>query len=397
MSISIADLIHFERFSSFRLIAGRNGLKNIISKVGFLDHEFTVEGETKWAKGQFIIGEFLMTSLLYAKDDESLILDAIKRLSKVNVSGLAIKNIFSLNISQEVIRYADNNSFPLFVFTDFNVFFEDIIIDLTNAINLDSSNNLIEKKVNSILYDDLNRETIKKLSLEINHFFKNCNYSIYFRNKETMDAIQSINMIRVLNNNSPNDHSLFLKFENGFFYINTADDLESTDLEHFAADILKKINLNIDTYNVGISNIHKSLSQIKNALQESIFASQTSMISESNINFYKDIGIYKFILPLIDEPCIIDFSTQIINAIKNCESSSNSEIFDTVIQYVECEGNIKSTAQKLFQHENTIRYRINKISKLLNLNMHKRNFYEELAIAVKIFKINQILNKSTIE
>jgi DNA-binding PucR family transcriptional regulator len=40
---------------------------------------------------------------------------------------------------------------------------------------------------------------------------------------------------------------------------------------------------------------------------------------------------------------------------------------ETLLEYVENSGDMKLTAQKMFQHSNTIRYRINKIRKLLGL------------------------------
>ena len=48
---------------------------------------------------------------------------------------------------------------------------------------------------------------------------------------------------------------------------------------------------------------------------------------------------------------------------------------------------MKVTAEELFQHSNTIRYRIDRINKILSENCRTKHFYEELAVAVRIYKL----------
>ncbi|MFR8518559.1 MAG: helix-turn-helix domain-containing protein, partial [Emergencia timonensis] len=47
----------------------------------------------------------------------------------------------------------------------------------------------------------------------------------------------------------------------------------------------------------------------------------------------------------------------------------------------------KKTCQTMFVHENTIRYRINKIKALIPYGKSDMDFYETISVAVKIYKM----------
>jgi DNA-binding PucR family transcriptional regulator len=66
-----------------------------------------------------------------------------------------------------------------------------------------------------------------------------------------------------------------------------------------------------------------------------------------------------------------------------------TELYPTLSVYLENNGNITVTAEKLFIHPNTLRYRINKIEKLLKTDLSNFESIVELSIA---YKIDQLLN-----
>jgi DNA-binding PucR family transcriptional regulator len=75
----------------------------------------------------------------------------------------------------------------------------------------------------------------------------------------------------------------------------------------------------------------------------------------------------------------------------NYDKNKGTDLLNTAIVYVESEGNINTTSEKLFQHKNTIRYRIRKINELLGSNQVEGMAYETLAIAIRLYLINSRL------
>lgn len=64
--------------------------------------------------------------------------------------------------------------------------------------------------------------------------------------------------------------------------------------------------------------------------------------------------------------------------------SKNEELLNTLRVYLFCRGNKKDAAQQLFVHVNTLNYRIQKMEKMLELDLHdaKEMFYLELAVRI---------------
>ena len=60
------------------------------------------------------------------------------------------------------------------------------------------------------------------------------------------------------------------------------------------------------------------------------------------------------------------------------------EMILTVENYVANSGNFKTTAEMMSQHENTIRYRINRVKSALNMEEDTVKFNETIAIASKL-------------
>lgn len=95
MSIKISELLQQPTFSSFRIVAGVNGLNRNVSKVNILDFEYDDLQDSESERFNLFEKEtFVLTSLLFAKDHPELILESVKLLIRDGASALAIKEIY---------------------------------------------------------------------------------------------------------------------------------------------------------------------------------------------------------------------------------------------------------------------------------------------------------------
>ena len=62
--------------------------------------------------------------------------------------------------------------------------------------------------------------------------------------------------------------------------------------------------------------------------------------------------------------------------------SDRENLYETARAFVLADGDLEQAAEKLFCHKNTIRYRIDKIHKLLDPVSSNQAFYDSLRIAV---------------
>mgnify|MGYP001912850961 FL=1 len=94
-------------------------------------------------------------------------------------------------------------------------------------------------------------------------------------------------------------------------------------------------------------------------------------------------------MPSYSEGYMINFYSDTIGKIKHYDQKYNSELLQTATVYVKLGGNIKNTAKSINLHENTVRYRINKIKEIFNTTNSEFEFYEELALGIKLHLIHQ--------
>ena len=65
------------------------------------------------------------------------------------------------------------------------------------------------------------------------------------------------------------------------------------------------------------------------------------------------------------------------------------DLLETAKAYVLCSGDVIKTAELLFCHKNTVRYRLAKIQEVIDPANKDKDFYESLSIAIRIYILTQ--------
>lgn len=385
MAITITEALKLDTLKNFRLIAGEWGLDKKIEKMGILDHEIIDKIDN--IEAVFSKGDFVLTNFTVARNDVDLLIQSIQELIKAGVSGLAIKNIYYSELPSQIIEYANEKSFPIFIF-DNNVFFEDIITDIMDAIRDKDNYELLETKVDIIIKNSISKAIVRELAFEINSSFKEKFIVAYCKEKKYINNENIIRLLERFNRSKIRTiyHSV-LKYRSGILIIFSFENLEENSVINKLDRLMDNIGINDDKYIIGISNIYFGLNELNRGINESIYAVNANEVSDKKKTFYKDIGIYKIIMPFIDKVWVTDFYEEIVLPLKSYDEKYNTQILTTAIKYIENDGNVKRTSEELFQHDNTIRYRINKMKEILGMEDMDGSFYEQLSIAIKIHKI----------
>ena len=137
--IRVREALRLTPFQEFELQAGGGGLENEITNVTMLDYETDARDYSAFQRGDFIL-----SSLYFAKNDESLILEAFRALAVKGISGFAIKTVYYFTISEPLRRLAEAANIPIFTFHTTSM--EDIIIDV---------NDLMKERDQQVIYGRL--------------------------------------------------------------------------------------------------------------------------------------------------------------------------------------------------------------------------------------------------
>lgn len=380
MSITVKEALELKKLKGFQVLAGRTGLTNEIEKVGILDYE-----TKEMIERNFIKGEFVISTLLLIKDNVDKLYEIVEKLINVGVSGLAIKNIYFNRLPDRVLELADYKSFPILLFSD--VYFEDVITSIIDAISGKEGDLALALKVDNILYSNLNNVMIKKIAYEINRNFREKHIVAFCKRKNSEDSMGKESLPKIENDDSFYKYNKIIPYREGILTIDTFEIIDSSDARKFTLNRLASLGFTSKDYIVGISNDHENLDELNFSIKESMYAYKHSLTYGRDLSFFNKIGIDKILLPLLDNPWIQKYHDELITPLLIYDRKNDTELLKTATIYIENNGDIKATAKELFQHNNTIRYRIDRINKILNTNCDIEHFYEELAIAIRIHNI----------
>ena len=390
MRITVEDICNFPEFSNLRIIAGRGGLNNVVERCGILDYEFVDGVKDKWYNTNFREENMIVvTSFLYAKDNDYLILDAVKKLASRKCKGLIVKNIFNLSIRENVIRYADTMNFPIILVEGSNIHYEDLIILINQRVKHYSSVHYRENKVDEILRNGSNNELIERLAYEINPSFKSDMIAMYVELLEDASIesyLQLENMLLDKNVISTSDSAFYYK--GGMFIVLSQDMFKTIDEMTLVSPVLEAFGENIGKFRVGVSTVHHLVYQIKQCFEEAKYAAGLKTGLEKPVMLYEDLGIYKIILPFCENDVMKDFAKKYIKPLEDFDLETNGNLLETAVEYVLNDGDLQKTADAMIQHKNTIRYRIKNISNILGMNIFETQNYETLSCAVRIYICN---------
>lgn len=378
MAVRIKDLLDLAIMKDFSVVAGEKGLNRVIETTEILDFEFTSEGEA-YRKSSFEGKSIVLSVLLFAKDRPELILEAVKKLIAQNVQALAYKPVFFKELPQEALDYADEMNFPVLEFGH-DEFFEDVIIAVRDLIHRDSDYRRTELLIGQMLEGDLSPDENEAVSEEINPFFRPLITAI-FAEAEPGDAERAERLIQ--SGSRLRSGAFITRYREAFLIVLSQDEKSDSGFSAQLMDVLTSCGLTDRVVSMGISGIHEK-SAFDRTVREAFWTWKTAKIEKENVKFYKDLGIYKLIISHINSESTSEYMNDYLLPLFE-EEGREGELLKTAAEYVLAGGDIGKTAERLFCHKNTIRYRISKLQEKLDPEADEKAFFLNLSAAIKIY------------
>ncbi len=396
MAVTLRDIVNLPEFKALKLINSSTGLSNEVSGCGILDYEFDERVRHRFLKVNFSAGQLVLTSFLYAKDNEHLIMDAIKNLIAKGCSGLIVKNIFKLNISSNVIKYADLNNFPIFILKDQDILFENLIVNVVQVIKNYSSKYYYQEKLLELMNCEYDRNCLIQKTIEMNPLFEADFIVLYFKYKTLYgDNTKFVEVKDIIDKLDINISDRIIPYQSGYILIHTKELFIDKEIDMIISPFHDSLLELSESFYISCSDIHHDLVELREAVNEALYTSiLIDETSEEVYHYYDDIGTYKIILPFIDNPILKNYSERYLNILLDFDAEYQGKFIDTLVEYVLVGGDIDKCAEVLDVHKNTIRYRLEKINSLLNENILIKEGYEKVAFAIRIYLCRKKINKT---
>lgn len=159
-------------------------------------------------------------------------------------------------------------------------------------------------------------------------------------------------------------------------------------LKSFISEIVKEISRKTDqVFVIGVSNVCTEFSNIgKSALIAiDVLKISNKMKSSNKVHYFQQLMGYHLLDSVFDKQKMKDFYDLTLGPLVEADRESNGELLTTIEAYFQANGNLSEAAKLLFIHRNTFIYRLDKIKKILDveLNEPESNFNIQLALRIR--------------
>ena len=382
MAVTIEDLLNLESMRDFKIVAGKKGLGRSVTATEILDFEFIHEGEEYRERG-FDGDSLVLTSLLFAKDDPGQILKAVKKLISQNVQALAYKPVFFRELPKEAIAYADEMKFPILEFGH-DEYFEEIIFSIRTLVEKDGSLLKTEPLFQEMLSRTFTQEESGEALEQINPLLRPQGVAVCLH-IEGLDEGQIAGLIRRSYSDDKLRRKVFVgKCGDRIFIILSQDEDRISRFRAQFDDVMIAYGFAGKKYTAGFSTVNHLSLHLDKIVRQAYWAEKVAELEKKTVKFYSDMGIYKLIVPNLHTGTMQEYMEEYLGPLFE-EEGQDGELLRTAVSYVMTGGDILKTAEQLYCHKNTIRYRIGKLQEKLDPDSSEKEFWQNLAAAVKIY------------
>lgn len=362
--LTLNALAQFDFYKNFSLVAGEKGMTNPISNVVILEYESSLHDYSGFSEGNFVL-----TSLFFAKDDSSLIFEAFEQLIHRGISGIAVKNAYYDKLPQDVIMLANSKNIPLFIFHD--VYMEDIIISVNNLSETTERSEFYEELLFSLVVMNDHKVLCKQVLEQINPTFTSFLTALFIMPTDNSSWTRVFyNQLIYKKNKLPDtDRIFFTRFFTGYLFLFHYDKpCTSSAATEFMLKTLKDLVLDSSDLKFSYCPICHETERADELLLKCCYTDIARRFQQQKMMSYENIGIHKMLLPSLIRPETSLYFKEQFLLLKNYDDSKKGSLLPTLVSYVQNDMQINAAAEALFQHPNTVRYRLDKIKELLSVD-----------------------------
>lgn len=389
------DLFKLPSLSKMKIIAGNKGLHKII--------RWSYKAESihlaKWVHG----GELLIVSKMVIHEKDFNLYNFLKEAISLNISGalLLIGPNYIEQIPQSVINLSNQKHFPLFLIP-WDTPLVDIFEELGHAI---ASINLINDKHKDLLFSiifntNLSLDYLKYQSQEVNFSFDG--YLQFFEinfllpqseNAIILNDVDKDTICQFIHTLFENEHIPILSssYTKNIIALINVNNTSLDTLNTLFPQILNYIKENHPNYivNIGISTRQKSLEKYKLSYEQASKCINLAIKQKQKnmIYYYEQLGLYQLFYDINNKTLLENFVHNILYSLMAYDKKYNTNLIQTLEVYLNKNCNLNQTAETLFIHRNTIKYRLQRIEEITNTSLDdaftRLNFFN--AILIKKF------------
>jgi GAF domain-containing protein len=109
----------------------------------------------------------------------------------------------------------------------------------------------------------------------------------------------------------------------------------------------------------------------------------------ASVTRFEDLGVQRYLWSLAQEPAR-DVWQERLERLRLHDAEHGSRLFETAERYLECNGNRKDAAARLFVHRNTLRQRVDRIRRVAQIDLDDPRTLFDLQVALRIVRYREL-------
>jgi purine catabolism regulator len=142
---------------------------------------------------------------------------------------------------------------------------------------------------------------------------------------------------------------------------------------------------------IGVGQLYPDLMSVPKGHKEAQHALKIgrSTNGPGSITFFNELGIYRMLLQFAQSQDPNEFFCEPLQRLIEYNNQTDKELVKTISAFLECNGNLTETSNKLFIHRNTLKYRLERIRDITQIDLDDAENRLMLHLGLKM---NQVIN-----
>ncbi len=144
------------------------------------------------------------------------------------------------------------------------------------------------------------------------------------------------------------------------------------------------------TFALGRSRVTAEPSELPRAASEALLAANVAQGSADGVSLaFEETGAYRLLLSAMSEnPSELQrFYAETVEPLVAYDEQYETDLVRTLETFLEADGNVAGTAQRLFTHRHTIYYRLERVRELSGLDVSSSDGREKLSLGLKSMRV----------
>ena len=151
------------------------------------------------------------------------------------------------------------------------------------------------------------------------------------------------------------------------------------------------------TFAIGRSRVASDPNDLHRAASEALLAANVAEgDAERPVLAFEETGAYRLLLTAMsDDPGELQrFYADTVEPLVAYDDQYETDLLQTVEAFLDADGNVAGTAQRLFTHRHTIRYRLERVRELTGLDVGSTDGREKLSLGLKAMRVLGISHRA---